>query len=302
METPVVSVIINSHNTKAFTCLAIQAVMNSTYIPYEIIVVENASTDGSLQEIRTQFPKVTLIKQKTLIGFGAANMIGASRAKGAYLFFLNPDTEVYEGAIDALVSYLKEHPQCGACSGTLLNTDGSIQPQGGALPNLFNVKMWMLFLDDLPFVSLLMKPYQQRSLSYFYKEQNDCGWVGGTAFMISAKVFEKVGGWDTHIYMYGEDVELCARLHKFGYAIGYTPKAKIVHHQHKSAGTARSRVGEFEGLIYIWKKHHKAWELPVLRLILWFGAWLRIIIFGILGGNAERKITYLKAQERALMA
>lgn len=300
-NTPIVSVIINSHNTKALTCLAIQAVINSTYVPYEIIVVENASTDDSFAELKKQFPKITLIEQKKLIGFGAANMIGVHHAKGKYLFFLNPDTEVHEGAIDALVSYFKNHPQCGACSGKLLNTDGSVQPQGGALPSLFNIKMWMFFIDDIPLVSSFMHPYQQRAVSYYNAQHNDCGWLGGTALMVSAELFAKVGGWDTNIYMYGEDVELCIRFHKAGYSIGYTPEAMITHHQHQSTGVSQSRIGEFEGLLYIWKKHYPAWELPALRVILWLGAWLRVFLFGILGGNEELKTTYLKAQRRAFM-
>lgn len=267
-----------------------------------MIVVENASTDGSLLEIKKQFPKVHVIEQKKVLGFGAANMIGAQHAKGKYLFFLNPDTEVHEAAIDALVAYMESHPQCGACSGKLLNTDGSIQPQGGALPTLLNIKLWMFFIDDLPFISSLLYPYQQRSRSFFNLNHDDCGWLGGTALMIPAELFKKVEGWDTNIYMYGEDVELCIRLHNAGYSIGYTPEAVITHHQHQSAGTSRSRIGEFEGLLYIWKKHHPAWELPALRVILWLGAWLRVILFGILGGNEERKKTYLEAQRVAFLA
>jgi len=302
MPTPIVSVIINSHNTKDLTCLAIQAVINSTYVPHEICVIENASTDGSLLAIRTQFPQIRVIEQKTLIGFGAANMIGVHKAKGKYLLFLNPDTEVHEGAIDALVEYMENHPTCGACSGKLVHTDGSLQPQGGALPTLYTIALWMFFIDDLPVLSSLLPSYQHHTPSFFDRQHDACGWLGGTALMVSADIFQHVGGWDAAIYMYGEDVELCVRMRKAGYAVGYTPQAVITHHQHKSAGAARSRIGEFEGLIYMWKKHHFAWELPFLRIFLWVGAWLRVILFGILGGNEERKTIYLKAARVVRMA
>jgi GT2 family glycosyltransferase len=298
------SIIIVSHNTRDYTLAALQSIQDTVKAhQYEVIVVENASTDQSAEAIEKAFPHIQLIKIETLIGFSTANNLGAKSAKGEYLFFLNPDTVVQPGAIELLLEHAKSLPNCGAISGQLLNPNNSIQPQGGALPNLFNVAAWMLFVDDLPFLSHLFLPYQQRNLEYFKKLHENCGWIGGTALMISRSLFEKLTGWDEQIYMYGEDVELCLRVHKAGKTACLYPGAKIMHHQNKSTGSSRkAKLGEFDGLLYLWKKHKPGYQMGILKSLLWIGSWLRLVIFGILGRNDAEKHTYFEAQKRILMA
>ncbi|HZZ98927.1 MAG TPA: glycosyltransferase family 2 protein, partial [Candidatus Saccharimonadia bacterium] len=286
------SVIIVSHNTATLIGNAIQAVLDTVNShSFEIIVVENASTDDSFAFIKKTFPKVTLLRTDSLIGFSAANNLGRKHAHGSHLFFLNPDTIVVHHAIDNLLDHMQKH-HLKVASGQLRNPDGSIQPQGGALPNLWNVAAWMLFIDDLG----LTHAYQLRKQSYFHHEQDNVGWIGGTAFMIETAAFDAVGGWDSKIFLYGEDVELCIRLHRAGLKIGLFPDVQIKHIKQGSVGSSsRAYIGEFEGLIYIWKKYFPTWELPILRLLLVAGAWLRVVIFGILLGDEHRKATYLDA-------
>ncbi|HAV14969.1 MAG TPA: hypothetical protein DCX25_01445 [Candidatus Pacebacteria bacterium] len=287
-----VSIIIVSYNTKALTKQAVAAAYASSQTHgLEVIVVDNGSTDGSQEALKKAFPMLVLIQQKTNGGFSQANNRGAQEAKGKYLFFLNSDTEIEQGATDVLVKELERSSKVGIVSGMLLNEDGSVQPQGGALPNLLNIKAWMMFVDDFPLVNRLFLPYQQSRSSYF-TARHQMGWIGGTAVMMRKTVFSQIGAWDEHIFLYGEDIELCLRLHKAGFLSVYTPEAKIVHLKHQSAGAERAAKGEVEGLLYIWKKHFPAWQLPFLRLILLTGAWLRILIFGILLGDDEKKRTY----------
>ena len=298
------SIIIVSHNTRDYTVAAIQAVQDTVKTHHhEVIVVENASSDQSAEAIEKEFSHIRVIKTDTLVGFSTANNLGAKSAKGEYLLFLNPDTVVQPGAIDLLLEHAKSLPNCGAISGQLLNPNNTIQPQGGALPNLLNVAAWMLFLDDLPFLSQLFLPYQQRNLEYFKKLQENCGWIGGTALIISRSLFEKLNGWDEQIFMYGEDVELCLRVHNAGKTICLYPGAKIMHYQNKSTGSSRmAKLGEFDGLLYLWKKHKPGYQMGILKSLLWIGSWLRLVIFGILGRNDAEKHTYFEAQKRILMA
>jgi N-acetylglucosaminyl-diphospho-decaprenol L-rhamnosyltransferase len=303
MSTVDLSVIIVSHNTKALIDAAISSVMTTVKThSVEVIVVENASTDESATAIKKKFPAVILVNTPSLVGFSAANNLGRKHAHGKYLFFLNPDTEVQPGAVDTLFAEMESH-KVKVASGQLLNPDGSIQPHGGALPTLWTIAAWMLFVDDLPLINLLFVPYQQSNREYFTREHDSVGWVGGTALMIESAIFDTVGGWDDAIFLYGEDVELCLRLHTLGLKIGLFPEAKILHRRQGSVGTSsRSYIGEFEGLLYIWKKHFPAWQLPVLRFLLIIGAWLRVVFFGILLGDEHRKATYLDAAQRARMA
>lgn len=299
-----VSIIIVSHNTRDITLAALRAVHATVKThTFEVIVVENASTDGSYDAIKKAFPHDLLVRTEALVGFSAANNLGAQSAHGDHLFFLNPDTVVQDGAVDLLIEHQRSLPSCGAITGQLLHADGSIQPQGGALPHLLNVTAWMFFIDDLPGVSKILYPYQQRDLEFFRTFHENCGWVGGTALMIPKTVFEKVGGWDSAIFLYGEDVELCQRIHKAGKHVCFYPGAKVIHLQNKSmGGSRRAKVGEIEGLVYFWKKHRARWQLPLLRIILFAGSWLRVLLFGILMRNEEQTTTYLHAQKRALMA
>lgn len=297
------SVILVSHNTKELILQAIQSIYDTTKkVNFEVIVVENASGDGSAEVIEKQFSKVKIVRTKMLVGFAEANNFGRAEAKGEYLFFLNPDTEAQDGAIDTLLESMRRE-QIRVASGQLQNPDHTIQPQGGALPNLWKVKAWMFFIDDLPLINSLFTPYQQRNPQFFKTYHHNVGWIGGTALMIEAKLFDAVGGWDSRIFLYAEDVELCLRLHKHRANIALFPDAKILHKRHGSVGSSKtSFIGEIEGLIYIWKKHHPAWQLPLLRLVLWMGSWLRVLVFGILLGDENRKAAYLEAQKRARMA
>ncbi|HKY73985.1 MAG TPA: glycosyltransferase family 2 protein [Patescibacteria group bacterium] len=298
------SVVIVSHNTKEYTLAAIKAVLETVIRhTFEVIVVENMSSDGSFDAVRKRFPKVRVLRTKELVGFSSANNMGAADARGEHLLFLNSDTAVHEGAIDTLLDFMKEDVKFGAVSGQLLNSDGSIQPQGGALPNLWNIFGWMLFLDDILTIRFIFNPYQQRSVRVFQREQRNYGWLGGTVLLMPTKVFTRIEGWDDAIFLYGEDVEISLRLHKQGYRLGLTPKAMITHHRNKSmTSSARSLVGEIEGLLYIWRKHFPTWQLPVVRLLLFIGSWLRILVFGILMRDETRRNAYLEAQKRITLA
>jgi len=298
MQANTLSIIIVSYNAKEYLQKAIDSIFRSPpEFQFEVIVVENNSTDGSLEMLRSLENDLKIISLHKTVGFSEANNIGAKEALGEHVLFLNPDTEIIRDALSVLVKEMDKHPQLGALSCQLLNADGTIQPQGGSLPNLFKIFLWMFFIDDLPFVSSLFLPYQQRNSSFFTKKQKT-GWIGGTAFLMRSDEFRKFGAWDSDIFLYGEDVEFCIRLQKQGKEIGFIPEAKIIHHQHKSTGgSSRSLKGEFEGMLYIWKKHFPAWQLSFLRLILFIGAWLRVLIFGILLHDETRKNTYLEIQK-----
>lgn len=299
---PKVSVIIVSHNATVYLVQTLESVRAeikrlADRCEVQIIVVDANSTDGAPQAVANGFPEVEVYPISKPIGFSAANNLGVSHADGELLFFLNPDTELLPGSLTELVRVFREDTanECGGVSGLLFYSDGTVQPQGGALPNLWNLAGWMLFLDDIPLLNRLFASYQQRNPAFF-SQLRTVGWIGGTAFAVRRTVLKEAGGWDESIFLYGEDVELCHRLRQLGYQQKIDPSIRIIHHQHKSTGgSARSLIGEMQGLVHLWKKHHPRWQLPLLKGLLLFGCMLRIAVFGILRGDEKRRHAYLEA-------
>ena len=158
------SIIIVSYNTKDLLKKCVDSVteeLGNSKITGEIIVADNASTDDSVKVAKGL--GVSVIQNRENLGFGGANNLGAKRARGRYLLFLNPDTEVKSGALTKMVRFMDENPEAGIASCRLVNPDGSFQPQGGYLPRLTTVAVWALFLDDLPIIREILPSYQSRS-------------------------------------------------------------------------------------------------------------------------------------------
>lgn len=288
------SIIIVSYNTKDLLIDCLQSIYKYPVdFEFEVIVVDNHSIDDTVTTLKQYFPLIRLIKNSQNIGFAAANNQAAKKARGRKLLFLNSDTAVKKNALQDF--FTQADATCDdiyTCQ--LMTANDQIQPQGGSLPNLWNVATWMLGIDDLPIIRTLIPPYQ-RSSSDFFSRDRKMGWVSGTAMMIPTGVFRSLGGFDEQVFMYGEDVELCLRLAKTGRKIYFLSSSKIVHLGQGSGSSSKALLGEFQGIKYIFIKHKPAWHLPILRFWLKIGALLRYLIFGIIKGNADKKIIYQQA-------
>ncbi len=294
-----VSIIIVSYNTKKLTAAAITSALGAG----EIIVVDNDSRDGSPEYLHNIFgKKITILKQYSNGGFAKANNIGIKATKSEYVLLLNSDTIVHDHAIETMVTALQAHPEFGIVSCTLLNADGTYQPQGGALPTLLNLIAWWLW--PLPGIIPGIDPYQSMDEPHLPDRHQESsprvermgievrGWVGGTAMLIRRETLEKIGLLDERIFMYAEDIDLCLRARAAGYKVGMIQSAQITHLGSKSAGSHSALVGEIRGLIYLWKKHFPAWQTPLLRLVFIKGALLRYLLFGILQGDGKARTLY----------
>jgi GT2 family glycosyltransferase len=292
---PLVSIIIVSFNTKDLTIQAIQSVFESLQhlqqSEIEVIVVDNNSHDDSVPSLKKEFgTKIKLIANKENSGFGKANNQGVLEARGKYILFLNSDTIVRLGAIDRMVESLKENLSYGIISCRLLYSDGSYQPQGGALPTLLNITSWWLW--PFPGQLHIVPPYQDTRLIEKSSLLIKRGWVGGTAMMIPKTVLEEIGSFDENIFMYAEDIELCMRAKKAGYTIGIVPNAEIVHIGSASSDSTRAKLGEIKGLLYISSRYFSRVEQLLLRFIFWKGSLLRYLLFGILKGSESSRRLY----------
>ena len=285
------SVIIVNWNTKKLLEDCLRSIFKFTKdVSFEVVVVDNGSSDGSQGMVKKKFPQVKLIPNKDNLGFAKANNQGIKISKGKYIFLLNSDAYLIENSFKKLLDDARSlGEKLGAMGPLLLNEDRSIQQSVGFFPDLPQILWWMTFIDDLPGGTFL-KPYHVDHDS-FYKNQHEVDWITGAAFLIPKKVIDKIGMLDEKIFMYGEDFEWCFRIKKAGFKVYFSPTAKIVHIGGGSVNKVRTNafVGEFRGLEYFYKKYKGRFSLQILRLLLKMGTLLRIAAFAIVGRTKTAK-------------
>jgi GT2 family glycosyltransferase len=276
---------------------------SSTGVELEIIVVDNASADKVGSIAKKTFPEIKVIRREKNGGFGENNNMGMGVARGRYILLLNDDTKITDPTmLGEMVKWMDDNPETGISTCALVNADGkTYQGSGGSFPNLFRVFAWMTFIDDIPFLDKLIKPYHpmhglspvHTNESYF-KKNHEQDWLTGAFFLMRKSAMDEVGLFDEDYFLYVEEVDLSYRFTKKGWKIWYLPKWKIIHYGSATIGSERALVFELQNIKLFYKKHYPKWQLPVLTLILRLGILLRIIVLGILKGWGVAKI-YVKA-------
>ncbi|HET7617998.1 MAG TPA: glycosyltransferase family 2 protein [Vicinamibacterales bacterium] len=223
----VLSVITVNWNVRDLLLESMASVAESAApLTWEHIVVDNASTDGSVEAIRERFPKAVVIANPHNPGFGAANNQGARIARGRYLLFLNPDTRVIGDALPALVRTLETCPEIGALGSRLLDADLRwSRDMGHAAPSLRTVVNDYLQLSRV-FAMPHLFPGIVRSTDVTRLET--CEWASGAALMVRREVFA-AEPWNEQIFFFAEDIEYCDRIRRRGWTVAITPDASIVH-------------------------------------------------------------------------
>jgi GT2 family glycosyltransferase len=198
---------------------------------WELIVVDNASTDGSDEMLRHQFPEATLLLNRENVGFGRANNQAFHICRGRYLLLLNPDTVVLDHAVDEMVALMQERGDVAALGCRLIGGDGLFQRwTGGSLPTMGNVACHFLLLyKTLPAAILPPPLYLENDPAHDLEVE----WVSGTCMLLRREAIgEQI--FDERFFMYGEDLELCDRLTRAGWKVVYTPRAQILHYDGRS--------------------------------------------------------------------
>lgn len=287
------SIIIVSYNTKDLTMKCLESIYNRQWkVNFEVILVDNASSDGTVSSISKKYKKVTVVESGSNLGFAGGNNLGLAKSLGRWCLLLNSDTEVADGSIDALIEDA-DSGRSGILSAKLLNKDGSFQANGGQLPGLWSNFVWICGLDDILPRVFGKFSYQMRKLEDFRRV--GVGWVSATAMLISGKVLEEVGLLDDKIFMYGEDVDYCMRARKEGFNIGWCEKAEIVHLGGGSSKNPKmlQLKGEIVGLYYIYRKHFGDLKYCVFRVMILPFLFGRMVAFLVLG-QFNRSYTYAK--------
>lgn len=228
-QPPEVSIIIVSYNTRDMTLDCLRTLKAETRLPHEVLVLDNASSDGSVEAIRDAFPEYRVVVSDDNHGFAMGNNLAAKWARGRYLLLLNPDTLVLDGALDTLVAFAKSRPEARVWGGRTLYGDRSLNPTSCWR----RMTVWSVFCQCLGLNSLF------RNSSVFNFEAYG-GWqrdstrpvdiVTGCFFLIERQFWEQLGGFDPLFTMYGEESDLCLRARQYGARPEVTPDAQIVHY------------------------------------------------------------------------
>ncbi|MGE5351262.1 MAG: glycosyltransferase [Acidobacteriota bacterium] len=251
------SVIIVNFNVKEFLQNLLGSIQKSTgKISTEVIVIDNASDDGSVEILREKFPWVKLIASQKNLGFGRANNLGLEISQGKYILLINPDTIVQEDTFQKLISFFEKTPDAGLAGCKVLNSDGTLQlacRRGFPGP-------WTSFTKVTGLSKLFPKSrlFARYNMTYLDENQTyEVDAISGAFMMMKREVYEKVGGFDSQFFMYGEDLDLCYRIQKAGYKVYYVHDTQIIHY--KGESTKRSSMDEtrvfYEAMHLFVKKH-----------------------------------------------
>lgn len=249
-----ISVIIVNLNTKKLLSDCIRSVYKD--MPWaEVIVVDNGSTDGSQKNIKKNFRKVILIENEKNLGFGAANNVGAKKASGDILFFLNSDTIVPKGSLQKLIDFFVYYPKAGVVGPKVVLPDGDLQPYS--------------FGSDISLITILKeKLYRLIGKKQTPTNVKRVDWVTGAALLARKSVFKVIGGFDENFFMYFEDNDLCLRCRQFGYKVYIYPHISIVHLGGKSIAADEKRAKlYFKSQDYFFKKHYGELGTVTLKIL-----------------------------------
>jgi N-acetylglucosaminyl-diphospho-decaprenol L-rhamnosyltransferase len=270
---PQLSIVIVSYNTSEWLDRCLESVTRETPdTSYEIIVVDNASQDGSPELLRERWPDVRLLAMDDNLGFARGVNLGATHASGQYLLLLNPDTIVHDHALERLVAFAEAHPHHGLYGGRNLTVDGDLEPAScwGA-PSLWSLLCFGLGLSTafkhVPLFNPEAMPGWQRD------SVRTVGIISGSLLLVRRDLWERLGGFDERFFMYGEDADLCMRAAALGFSPVITPEATITHAIGQSSKLRRDKLLLlFRGKATLIRKH---WSPPRR----WLG--LRLLTLGV---------------------
>jgi len=300
-----VSLIIVNWNTRDILrdCLA-SVFAQTTGIDFEVIVIDNASSDGSAEMVKQEFPQVILIENEQNKGFAAANNQGMRIAKGRYILLLNSDTIVLDGAIQKTLAFAEQHPQAAVVGCKVLNPDRTLQPTCFMFPSLLNLVLSSTYL------------YKLFPKSRFFGRERMTWWdrndvrpvdvVTGCFMLVRREAIDKVGMMDEDYFMYGEETDWCWRFQKAGWENLFFPDAQIIHLGGQSSKQVRQAmlIQLRKAILFFLKKNRGMLHYQLGRCLVVLFFLVRIpywIIKGIFAVESRRCFEMAQAYRRAVV-
>jgi GT2 family glycosyltransferase len=241
--TPEVTVLVVNYNAGARlrTCLD-SAIADLDGLDWSAVVVDNASEDATLADLTGWSPRLTIVRNTTNRGFGAAMNQAAKLTAAPLMWLLNPDCEVRAGAFAALKQTMVRHPICAVAAPQLLNADGTTQESARGEPTAWTGVFGRhgLLTRVFPNSPAARRNLRARTLVDENAESTEIDWAMAACWLMSREAFDAVGGFDERFFLYWEDADLCRRLRERGYVIRFVPGAKVIHAGGQSSRTAHA--------------------------------------------------------------
>lgn len=285
-----VSIIIINYNGEDLLKECLSSIYQKTKdLTYEVIVVDNASNDGNIDDVVRSFPEVKLIRNKTNLGFAAANNVGLSHANSKYVLFLNNDTLLIDNVIKKTFDFAEQISNQVFASCQLLNSDRTKQETVVEFPSVWNGLTENFFLYKIFPNSKIFNKYYQNNIELNNPIEVDV--IRGAFMLCSTQAVKKLSGFDERFFFYSEETDLCYRFKKNGGQIYFLPQLSIIHYG--GATTDKNLWFKFKnqtiGKIQYYQKHFNGIKFPTILLIHWTGLFIRGIIYSFTGILTIRK-------------
>ena len=275
---PKASIIVLNWNTRELTLQCVASLKETLGdLPAEIIVVDNASSDGSADAVASLHPDVCLVHSPANVGFACGNNLGFRHATGKYLVLLNSDTVVLPGAVQKLIEFLEERPEFAAAGGQHLNEQREFVPTGHPFPSLRHDLSVATGIDALG--KRLLSKNSRLANYWFAVDTQEVDWVSNSFVAVRREMIEKIGGLPEEFFLYGDDVEWYWRMRQAGGRVAYVHGAPILHLECQSSTGLYGSEKPFRNLdgLYTFAFRHR-------NLVTWRLGWLAFAVFwGSLG-------------------
>lgn len=238
---------------------------------FDVVVVDNGSTDGSQQMLAEKYPQVKLIQNAGNVGLGKASNQGIEATNGRHVLLLNNDTLVNAPALDVLVEYLDAHPKAGATAGRLLNPDGSFQSGFAPFSTLLEEFLIVTHIGEL-----LWPGYPSHGDAQEIKET---GWMSSACLLVRRAAFDQIGLLDEGYFIYGDEADLQYRLNKAGWKVVFLPNSSIVHFGGRSMDRWKRRKMVYRGKMMFYKKNYGLVSALLLRVLFFFMSLLKLLVW-----------------------
>jgi hypothetical protein len=265
------SVVIVAWNAKHYLELCLESLTSTPpRRSMEILVVDNASSDGSAEMVVSRFPTVRLIKSEENLGFSRGNNLAIRQCQGRYIALVNPDVIVFPGCLDTLADFLDRNPRVGNVGPRVLNPDMTMQSTCRRTPTLWNN---FCMASGLATRFKASRFFAGEHMFYFPHDRTlAVDVLVGCFSMIRHETFDEVGLLDENLFMYGDDVDWCRRSWKAGWHVVFYPEARAIHDRGKITAPypVRFAVAQQKSVLYYWRKHHGIWGEMGIRVITFF--------------------------------
>ncbi len=275
----ITTVIIVTWNNEAVIRDCLTSVLKQNCANIEIIVVDNYSSDNTSELIKKEFPQITLIVNKENSGFAKASNQAIRKSQGCYILLLNPDTIMFGGSLEKMISFMHNHQDAGACGCKIIDEAGKLMWSCFHFPSL---------ITEICEITLLSRIFARDRffgnywMSYWdHSTNSQVEWLTGACLMVSREVVNKVGLLDEVFFMYTEDVDWCYRMKQQGYTVNYLANTQVVHKQGNSSNQAYSQMfaQRYRSRYLFFRKHYGLIRFVLLKIVVILSFIIRVACY-----------------------